>query len=359
METKFITIIAIFCISFLLGFAALKMLLNINGRRSLAFPLNSIFLPVFFPALITFSGIYFFLPKQNDFLSPISFFEICSAFLLAGTVWLVAELYSKRKTCAALACCAGFAILSFFLPESFLLFNAAFPFWIDRILLILLFGLFAFCFPYLNGIDGLLTLQLIAFSLGVSVLSLCGGTPYMLGIFGWSMSGLLSALFIFNTPPARLKLTPADSIGLGFLISWLLLHVSTEEAAVSCLTYGLFYIYTVIFAAVQKFSLNAQKQNITTNTDYWQAFTKGLPANDICRAVSRILLFLIIVGTFQIYAPNSYSIPALSLLAVVWFCSNLKNWNNKEPSFKEINEGIITELKNNINEIKNNLRKDD
>ncbi len=359
MEIKLLITAIIFCSSFVLSFFGLKMFLKTQRNADTALsPFHSIFIVLCPLIFLAAAAIYFQTLPQEDFLYPLSFPEICLAGCLSLLVYFLA-FFSPRPLYSFLGILLSMAVISLFVPREFLLFDGSLPFAADRILLVFIFSFFCFGFKYLNGIEGLLNLHFIFSMLVIFLLSLVEGVPVALGLTALAIIGILSAFQIFNAYPARLQLNTAESAGLGFIITWITLKATIEGAAACCLTFNLFYIYTVAAAVIAKFSLRPDRQNITTNTGYYRALIKGLSPADICSTVGRLLLFLTIISAFQLYAPNWYSIPLFSLLAVIWFSEQLKNWDKKNPTLKEINNDILNEFKNNIDEIKNNLRKDD
>ncbi len=354
MEITLITTIAVFCICFLLGFSLLKILFAFPNGNPLLKNVFTSLLPLIF---ISFTALFFLYPRQTDFIFSFPFWEIC---LITGFGFLIYMLaYFRPAIKYTLPGILLFStIFCLLVPEQFLLFDGNLPFWADRCFLTVCLALFCFCFPLLNGIDGIAPIMLITPLFGIFILSLLDGAPLLLGFLCLAAASVFLSLLVFNIWPARFPLNNAECLGFAFLSGCLILK-SVQDGAASCnLVFNMFYIYTILFVILQKITLRSDKQNITADTPYYKAFAKGLLPTDLYRSITRICVFLIIIGTFQLYAPNSYSIPLLSIIAVVWFGSALQNWDKKIPTLKEMNQNIVREVKNNINEIKDNLRKD-
>lgn len=359
MEIKLITTLAVFCTGFILSYLGLKqVLVSTNSLTPHNQFRQDVFLPLFLTLLVTFFSIYYLVPSEYDFMNDLSFLAIPLTMLGAGLIYLFVS-FSKKPQFYFLYILFISGLGSFSFSEQAVLFNDNIPFWADRIILILLWSSFSYAFQYLNRLDGLLGLQVLTSASGIILLSLLGANPYLLGLFATAFIGIGVSWQIFNFSPARLRLSPAGSMALGFILAWLVILSSTEGGFPCNLCFSMFFAFEVIVASLKKLSLKPAHQNISTNTTYYQAGLSGLPAGNICQAILKILVLLLILGCFQVYAPNAYSLPFLSLLGTAWFSNRLKNWKNSLPSISKVNQDIIEEFKNDFEDLKNNLHKDD
>ena len=64
------------------------------------------------------------------------------------------------------------------------------------------------------------------------------------------------------------------------------------------------------------------------------------------------------MGSFELYAPNAYTIPLFTLVFTAWYLSKIKNWQTANKTIREINRDLMTEIKNNINTIKDQINKE-
>lgn len=65
---------------------------------------------------------------------------------------------------------------------------------------------------------------------------------------------------------------------------------------------------------------------------------------------------LLVLGSFQVYAPNNYSLPLAAALVALWFMSKLNNWQEPQQSLKDINREVIRDIKDNVEDIKKIIR---
>lgn len=356
MEIELIITIAAFCASFVICFAGLKAVSmdltsfvpDYNYRKDT-------YLPVYAVSFISFLILFGFNKIFYDFIFPIGWLEIISVFATAGIIYLV-SLFKKTQKYTIVAVTAGVILCSLFLPKEFLLFQGYMPLWLDRICLILIWITFSWIYKYLNGIDGLVSIQSFAIALGIFILSVLGGVPHLIGNFAIVLLGAFSALLIFSWYPAKLLLKTGACISLGFLLGWMLL-LSGKEVSPACgLIFSMYLIVEVLFAVLKKFSLKPQYKDILTNTVYYQANISGLSPAMVSESLVKILAVLVIFGCFQIYSPNNYSLPLASFVLTIWFLSRIKNWQDPDQSLREINKDVINDIKENIDDIKQIIR---
>lgn len=353
METSIITIAGIFFICFSVSFIVLNILIKNKVQNG---KINEGIFPYFFPIIcgvIVFTNQFV---STKDFLFPLFNIEQIGIIFLTIGIYLLAQKNHKNKY-NFICILISYGILIEYLPKEYFIQFSEYPTELIKIALIIILSLFCFCFQYLNGIDGIVSIQFITTSIGIFLLSLLGGVPQALGLIGLSITSIFLAFLSFNLSPARINMDSASCLSFGFIISWLIFRSSLEGSSSCIISYNMFYLYTILEGFIK--IIYTQQTSLMQNTNYVQAWIKGLPSQDIYRNIYRISLFLLIIGTFQLYAPNQYSIPLLSFITVAWFSNNLRNWDKDSPNYKEIHKEAIKELKNNINEIKNNLRKDD
>lgn len=358
MDTKFIFTLLCVIISFFASFFCFVYLSKrkldanfeeINPRR--------IFLPFYALCFIFFTLLYFTIPSNADFIYEINFLSIIIPLLCMGVIFGFSALQNLKKYILP-ATLLAVIISTFALPSQFLLFNSGLPFWADRALIILIWFAFTNFYYILNGIDGVLPLQTLAITIGIFILCWLDATPLLYGMIAIALFGMTGAYSIFNWYPSRLALDKGSCQALGFILGWLLLATSAEGSSASALILIMYYPIELITGLIKKITLRDQHSDIISNTTYYQANISGLSPNNICVFLLKLQLVFIILSGFQIYAPNSFSLPLLSFIIGVWFLSKLKNWQTPNKTFKELNRDFMEDIKNNIEDIKSNIGKD-
>lgn len=358
MDNSFFIIAATFLGCFLITYAWFSFITRKLSSESFTFPLGrNIFLPLF---IMTYSGItflYFFLPEQHDQLFDLSYLNIAVIFLSTLFIYLI-SLWPRTAKANWLFFLAAATAGTVFLPSDFLLFEGTIPFWADRLSLVLLWATFAWGYKYLNGIDGLVATQTSLSMAGLAALAFLGALPMLTGSFAGILLAAVAAFAVYNWYPAELSLNSAGCQALGFLTGWLFTIAAVEGDASCCLILSLYYLVEFVWAATLKLSRKPQHQIMENNTFYYQTNLSGLSPASICENIFKVNALLVIFAGFQIYAPNNYSLPALGLILTLWFISHLRNWQEPVRSFKELNQETLRDIKDNLEDFKKNINKD-
>lgn len=356
MELAYITTILAFCACFIASFVGLKIV----SRNLTSFvPDNNwrkdTFLPIYFTTFAAFLLLFGLNQINYDLIWPLHWVELLLAFAGTGLIYLV-SLFKKTSRFTILAIVAGSIFCAVFLPREFMLFQSHLPFWADRLCLIILWVAFSWCFQYMNGIDGMASLQASTIVGGLFILSFLGGLPLLFGNFSIAFLGSLVALMLFNWYPAKLLLKPGACMSLGFLLGWMIV-LSAREGTSSCaLIYSMFFIVEILLAIVKTFIFSSATDKISDNTNYYLTNVSGLSPAVVCQNTAKLQMVLLIVGSFQVYAPNNYSLPLVATLLTVWLINRLRNWQEPDKSLKEINFDVIRDIKENVEDIKKTIK---
>ena len=180
------------------------------------------------------------------FVDKASFFPTLYLLVaLAGLVfvsWLDDKGGVKIHIRLALHLIAAF-IGSFALGQDVVLFNDLLPFWLDRLVLVLGWGWFMNLYNFMDGIDGITSVQSACCAFGVGLLFLLTSpndlSPLILPclIIGASLGFLR-----MNWHPAKVFLGDVGSVPLGFLIGFLLLKLACSGLWISALLIPLYYV---------------------------------------------------------------------------------------------------------------------
>ena len=352
MNTEYLIPLVAFCACFVFCYVWLRRTAdNLSSVMPDGQYRKDAFLPLYTASFAAVAAITFLTPDGFDQIYETTWPEILAVFIGAGLIYAV-SLRSKTTKLTPAAVLAVAILAAFLLPKDFMLFNGVLPWGVDRALIIIFWFLFTFCYRYLNGIDGMLSVQNLGITAGIFLLAVLGAVPWLTGNYCAALLGVFGAFAIFNWYPARLVLQPGGCMSLGFILGWLLLVTCREGSAGSALILILYYVVEMLFAAVKKFSLKPENQNFLVNTIYYQTNISGLSPAVVSQNIMKINGLLIIISCFQIFSPNYYSLPGLSLLLTLWFIGKIKNWQEPTKTLKEINQDFIQEVKENVEDIK-------
>ncbi len=352
MDSWLILTLGTIIISFLASFSGFLIYLKKPLPEQYSFlEKNLAFAPFYLICAFLFCLIYLLVPTENDFINNISFAAVIIPMILAGIVY-VFSLFQKTAKFTSLALLAAVAVSTFLLPEEFLLFKGNLPFWLDRLAIIAVWFIFSNFFYILNGIDGFLGSAAICVSGAFIVLGLLDAMPFFFTLTALCLTTVTAAFLIFNWFPSRLSFTTGSCRVLGFILGWLLTFTSSEGLAPCNLILITVFVLELLQAAFKKISLRDRYNSLTVNTTYYQANISGLSPSQVCIFLFKLQTIFIILACFQLYMPNAYSLPALSLILGAWFLTKLKNWQTPDRSLSELNKDIIEDLRRNIDDIK-------
>jgi UDP-N-acetylmuramyl pentapeptide phosphotransferase/UDP-N-acetylglucosamine-1-phosphate transferase len=142
-----------------------------------------------------------------------------------------------------------------FRPEQ-TLFNGALPFWADRAILIVGWAWFMNLYNFMDGIDGITSVETVSLSMGFCLVCTAAGlhAPYS-SFLSTILIGVSLGFLAHNWHPARIFLGDVGSIPLGYLTGYLVLLLAVRGYPVPALILPLYYLvdsgYTIARRALQ------------------------------------------------------------------------------------------------------------
>lgn len=354
MEVRFLFSFIAFLVCFLATLVGLRLVWARTETQTLTSSWKKdTFLPFLSVTILAFILFFAFGNNPQDQIFELSLTEFSVALL--AFIGLYISTFSKHANRISLPLVAVFSILcTLLLPQDFALFQGHLPLWADRLCTIILWVGFSWCFRYLNGIDGMTATQASSLGIGLFIISVLGGLPILYGNFAISILGASLALLVYNWYPAKLMLKDGSCITLGFMFGWLIILSAREGMGGCALIFITYYILEMLWAIGNK--LVNDKGDFVSNTLYYQTNVSGLSPAITCQSVAKLLAVLIVLGCFQVYAPNNYSLPLASAFITLWFMNKLHNWQDQPQSLKEINQEVIQDIKDNVDNIKKIIR---
>lgn len=315
------------------------------------------FAPIYISSVAILSLLYVITPKKDDFIHDFSALELFVPLLLGGICYIL-TLFAKTAKLINIFIIAAISISVYFLPTDFLMFKGYLPLWADRLTIILLWSVFS-CFYYiLNGVNGILPIFNSSYLICLIILALFDAAPMFYGLISLALLCINGSFMVYNWFPARITLSNNSCKIFGFILGGIITFASSENLA-PCFSIVLtLFAVELLQSIFKKLSLRDRYAELSNNTICYQAHIKGLTPDKVCFAIFKIQILFIILGCFQAYLPNNYSLPIASLILAAWFLNKLKNWDKPTQSLKEINQEFVKDLRQNINEIRNTLNRD-
>lgn len=357
MNNAYIYIIFGFIFCFTASYALLAWI-NQNNRPLRIFNLtnlNALCFGLLSLALLVFGLVY---DNFDDFVSLQNHWTLFCP-LLGGIILIFAGLYIKKTSLYLLA--QGIVITTIVLlckPYT-ILFSSDFPLILNQLFTILLWLAALNSFNILLGIEALFSVEMIGICLSLIVFGIFfNALPLFITFAAFCFLGILVALTTFTWYPAKIRLPHRSYLILGYALSWLLIMGGAEYCGSCMYIFSLLLILETTFALIEKLINFRSKSKITSFTASYQANLSGLAPDSICRFAFRINFIFTVIGCFQYYSDNFYTIPLIATIIGMWYLYRLYYWNNSEKNAKISKNQILQDMKDGFEQIKQTLNKD-
>ena len=358
MSRELILAILTIIIGFSLSFSGLyyfsrkleKQMVGIAAR-------NWAFISLNLSNILIVACLFLFSELENDSIYAIRAAETFIPLIL-GIFCCIIGSFKRTQKYLNIALIGAVSISTFLLPSDFLICKGFLPFWADRLLIIVCWSYLACFYNIFNSLDGLLSSFSLPFYITPIILAILDAAPMFYGLVALSFLIGNFCLMIFGWAPSKIIFGSTVGKTIGYNIGWLITFSSTENLIPCYIILLLPFLLESLKAIFKKLLLRDRFDKLSQNTSFYQAHISGLPENQVCLAIIRIEIILVIVSCFQAFVGNTFSLPIVSLFLSIWFLEKLKNWNVPTQSLKEINQEFMDNLHQNINEIKEKMDRD-
>ena len=263
---------------------------------------------------------YFLIPEQQDAVIPLTCWHQIIFFLSAfGILFLLNRTSNlKLQFITILFCCT---LNCLYLPADINITDGLLSPWLEKLILALIWSLFAFFYYTLNGVEGILSIQSLSICLGTVLMFAIGIMPQIDGAYSLIFTALFIGISYFTRYPAALTLNDSSCMILGLLIGWLGILSAIEGSGSCFIILSMYYIYETLTALLKKLNFQRQFKKMIHNTFYNQLASAGIAPQTIAELVAKINMIMILLAGFQIYAPNSYTMILISFFMVFWVTS--------------------------------------
>lgn len=330
-------------------FAALGWYMQISRRETSDAPfyLRDTFLPFLSLSFLLAVLLWFFNRGNADFLFPLPWFKLPLPFIAAALIYLGGSLRPNLwRQPLLIAVLAAAAVIIGAYPLTPL---PGYPAWLNQAILAGILFVSSYAFKYFNGIDGIAAVITQPILWGIFFLAWIGAAPLFYGWLALGMALILLAFLAYNWYPAQISVRTSGWQATGFILGWLSLQCAAEGSGPCMLIFAMLPLTELVVALLKKLTFLKDYRNIIVNTFYFQTNISGLSPADICRSLLRIEALLVILGCFELYAPNAYSLPILCFIITLWFLNRLLNWQTPDQSLRDINREVITDIKKTFN----------
>lgn len=260
---------------------------------------------------------------------------------LISSLLIVASLFVRKPFAVAGAVIAA-SFISIFGTNINIVILADIPLWANQLSAAIILSIYALGWRTISGLNPLTQIQGSIICIGFLLLYILGLAPLMMGI---SAAGILACLIIAylhsKTQPIGLNASPV----LGFIIGWLGLIAYNEYLFPCFITFTMLYLLEFVVSIIRFMTLLPKYKEPAYNTITLQAFSDGLSAYSLIRAIWITGMIQILFGLFQTNAENSYSIPVFTAILVSWQLYRILNWKTASQTLKETNRQLIKDIK--------------
>jgi len=254
--------------------------------------------------------------REPTMLAPI-LVVIASALVLAVISWV-----DDLRSLPALPRLAAQAVAVFVVltvaPLPGPVFGGLLPASLDGLAAGLLWIWFINLYNFMDGIDGIATVEATAIGFGIAAAGKIAGLALTLPALGLSLGAACLGFLRWNWHPARIFLGDVGSVPLGFVIGWLLLWLAAEGEWAATLILPLYFFADATWTLVRRAASGASIWAAHKDHLYQQAYRRGLRHDQITGIVLVSDLFLVALACVsargQISAALLGAIAAVGLL---------------------------------------------
>lgn len=167
---------------------------------------------------------------------------VLALWLALAAVSFVDDLRSLpvriRLAAQALAVAIGLSLL----PAEARVFQGLLSFWPDRVLAGLFWLWFVNLYNFMDGIDGIAAVETAALGIGIAVVVTLLGLASPDPLLAAAIAGAAIGFGFWNWHPAQVFMGDVGSIGLGFVLGWLLLQLACAGHWAAALILPLYYL---------------------------------------------------------------------------------------------------------------------
>ncbi len=282
-----------------------------------------------------------------------TFIRVVVPLLLAAAIFGSQYIFEKKgQSLVIIACVAADVYLQ---PLGIGNPFAQIPVWCLQLLLFLFFSVFCLKADISNGVPHTFILPNIIILFGICLLAFIGAAPVYVCLSAAALLGALASYLSLNFNGIKVELDNISCSAIAFLIAHLIL-LNLGEMCFSSYIILTMLFWSELAVALWNKLVFTHTGTLQENTRYYQMALK-YNARTILISMMRAGFVILLISWFQLFSKNSYSLIIASFFVALWLNSAIGEPLIKRQKFKEINQEIIDNLKENINETKKIISK--
>lgn len=295
----------------------------------------------------------YFLLDNHDFIEPLTFSRAILPIGLALIIYIASLIESRIGFMLTTVAAVGLAVWMQPIGD-----GSPFPKLDVNIVrcTIVVFGVI-FCLLYrlMNSTTQAFAIPLLAILFGLIVLGIIGAIPMFSALCATILLGILMAFLNINYYGAKINMDCGSCAAVAFLVFYLLILQIGEFSFMSCAVLtGVFW--AELLSALWYRYFVTHSGNLLENTCYYEAATK-YSHHILAINIAKICTVNVFLAWFQLFSVNTFSMPLITLLIILWLNSSFGRSDKNEPkNLKEINQAFVKDLKQNIQAAKDALK---
>jgi UDP-N-acetylmuramyl pentapeptide phosphotransferase/UDP-N-acetylglucosamine-1-phosphate transferase len=190
---------------------------------------------------------------------------------------------------------------------------SAFPFWIERGLLLLATLWFVNLVNFMDGLDWMTVAEVLPITAAMIVLGLLGEFPLSPAIVAAALCGAMIGFAPFNRPVATIFLGDVGSLPIGLLLGWCLLQLAWHQHFAAALLLPLYYLSDATVTLLRRVVRGEPFWAAHRSHFYQRATDKGFT---VLRVVSEVFVLNLALAALAIASIKIQS-PAIEVALIL------------------------------------------
>ena len=259
-------------------------------------------------------------PGMVDLMSLLAVFAAAVGLAIVGITDDIRPLEPIPRLILQIA---AVAVVIFIIPSDVRIVSA-FPWWLDRAIVVVGGVWLVNTVNFMDGIDWMTVAEIVPVTAALAVFGLMGVLPAEATIVSIALCGAMIGFAPFNRPVAKLFLGDAGSLPIGLLLAWLLALLAGQGNPAAALLLPLYYLADATTTLLRRF-VSGQPVTQAHRSHYYQrALDGGLTVYQIVAKVFATNIVLAGLATLTVLCrSSSVTIAALAgggaiVAALLW-----------------------------------------
>ncbi len=204
---------------------------------------------------------------------------------------------------------------------------------VDGLAVALVWLWFVNLFNFMDGIDGIAGVQAIGIGVGVALVASAAGLPPIQTVFGMSAAAVAMGFLPWNWRPAKIFMGDAGSVGLGYLLGWLLLVLAAQGQWAAAIILPLYFLSDATLTLIRRILRRETLWKAHRGHFYQKAAAAAGDHRAVMRPVGIVQMGLVVLAGFVVLVPGSegYGLLAATVLvvALLWYLRRMAAGNSR------------------------------